>query len=111
MADVLEILKKLPELCATFNMVDGEPIIIKRGVMGYYPAPQLKQHPVNADRGIGRTTIERVQAFNEAHNATPRHIAAMHAGSMFGWEIPAADIDLYDDDGKPVAAKVKALKA
>lgn len=104
--DVLENLKKLPDMCAKPHPYNGTVIIIKRGVMGYYDAPALLQYA----SGRGLTTAEKIEAFNEAHGATKRHIAAMEVGSMFGWEIPAADIDLYDDDGKPIRSKIKALR-
>lgn len=104
MSDVLTNLQKLPEMCAKPHPYDGSVIIIRRGEMGYYPAPALLQYGSS-----GLPTAERIAAFNEAHGATPRHVAAMEAGSMFGWEIPAADVDAYTDDGKPLpAAEMRA---
>lgn len=73
---VLNNLNKLPELCASINLTDGKPILIRRGVMGYYPAP----------------TID-VDGFNERHNVTPAQREAMEIGSMFGWEVPGANPD------------------
>ena len=79
MADVLETLKKLPAQCALTQ--SGETFILKRGVGGYFPAPDLDVH-----------------RFNTENKATPRQVAAMEAGSIFGWEVPAADPDnpVYD---------------
>ena len=74
---VLDNLNKLPELCASINPTDGTPIMIRRGVSGYYPAPRtLDVDGYNARRGI--TAAQR---------------EAMEIGSMFGWEVPGADPD------------------
>jgi len=79
MADVLETLKKLPEICATRLNTDNSAIFIKRGIMGYWPASK------NLD----------VDKFNADHKITLAQIMAMEAGSMFGWEVPLADPDYY----------------
>jgi hypothetical protein len=75
--DVLTILNKLPEICASVNAVDGSPIFIRRGVMGYWKAP---------------LAID-VDAFNAERGITPEQREAMEVGSMFGWEVPGADPD------------------
>jgi len=86
MPDVLEILKKLPEIAFIDNRsgVAGKaPIIaVRRGVMGYWPV---------------FTTLTAVE-LNEG-DCTPAQAAAMHAGSMFGWDAPLADPDRYRADG------------
>ena len=55
MTDVLEILQLLPPKCASINPVTGDPILIARGVIGYYPAP----------RGLN------VDAYSASHGVTP----------------------------------------
>ena len=78
--DVLEVLKKLPPMCAAKMPGTGEPIIIKRGVKGYWKAnPKLDVDGYNKSQGVTRYQVE-----------------AMLAGSMFGWEVPGADPDLYE---------------
>lgn len=77
---VLETLQKLPEQCAATNSVNGEPIIIKRGVSGYYRAP------------INLIPDE----YNRRHNITAAQVEAMEIGSMFGWEVPGADPDNFN---------------
>ncbi len=84
MNDVLETLKKLPRMCAANNPADDSPILIKRGVKGYWPAP--------------RPGFD-VDAFNARHGVTVQQREAMLAGSMFGWELPVADPDIYTPDG------------
>lgn len=89
--DVLANLSKLPEVAYIDNPRDGRynteaPIIaLKRGVMGYYP--------ILLGPGCSAAVL------NEGH-ATKAQVAAMEAGSCFGWDVPAADPDRYDADGK-----------
>lgn len=82
MNDVLDTLKKLPPMCATRNAATGEPIIIKRGVMGYYHSPYLR-------------TNEDIKKFNDELRVTDAMREAMECGSMFGWHVPGADPDTY----------------
>ena len=78
---VLDNLHKLPEICASVSLINHSPIIIRRGVMGYYPAPPK----LNVDR------------FNIRHNVTTAQREAMEIGSMFGWEVPGADPDNHTE--------------
>lgn len=79
----MDHLSKLPEMCATTLPSTGEPIIIKRGEDGYYPMPD------------GRSIDE----INEAFEAKLNHVRAMEAGSLFGWHVPGADPDRWNEDG------------
>lgn len=73
--DVLEVLQDLPLLCFSRLPTTNEPIIIQRGVVGYYPTSPLRDvDRLNAEMGV-----------------TARQLAAMEAGSMFGWDCPGAD--------------------
>ncbi len=76
MTDVLEVLEKLPKLCATRLPSDNTPILIRRGVSGYYPAPPSLD----------------VEGFNLRHGVSEAAREAMLAGSMFGWDTPAANL-------------------
>ena len=78
-------LDRLPEMCATQLTGTGEAIVIKRGETGFWPLAQ-------------GTTVD---AFNMLFDATPPQIVAMEAGSMFGWNVPGADPDRYDESGRP----------
>ena len=40
-----------------------------------------------------------VDAYNERHSVTAAQREAMEAGSIFGWEIPAADPRTYESEG------------
>lgn len=74
---VLATLKKLPEICASRSMIDNSPIMLRRGVIGYYPAPPSLD----------------VDGFNARHGVTKAQQDAMEIGSCFGWEVPGADPD------------------
>lgn len=73
--DVAANLYKLPLMCASVNLSSGEPIIIRRGVQGYYPAP----------KGLD------VAGFNSRHAVTEAQKLAMECGSMAGWDVPGAN--------------------
>ena len=84
-----EINDNLPELAYIDNTWNKSPeappvIAIKRGEMGYYPIfTRLSADELNASAGVTKT-----QAM------------AMHAGSMFGWNLPAAEPDNYKEQQK-----------
>ena len=74
-------LAKVPSYAASTLPSTGEPVLIQRGIVGYFPArPDLD-----------------VAAFNATHGVTPAIQKAMEMGSMFGWDVPGADPDHYRD--------------
>lgn len=81
-------LDRLPIMCATRHLETGEPIVLKRGEVGYWLLPE----------GL---TIEQ---FNASFSPTPAQIAAMEVGSAFGWDVPGANPAHYDEAGRPVAS-------
>lgn len=54
-------------------------IMVREGETGYYPRPQYSQ--VEADE------------LNEMAGHTPADLKAAEAGSMFGWDCPAAELE------------------
>ena len=68
-------------------------INIKRGVHGYYPSDWNKTEGKEHNREIADFA-------NEKLGVTKAQAAAMLHGSMFGWQIPAANPKSYDDNGK-----------
>lgn len=46
-----------------------------------------------------------VDECNERGGVTKTQAAAMLAGSLFGWETPAADPKNYDGQGQPIKSK------
>ena len=88
----------LPEKCFSTLESTGEMIVITKGEKGYTPTGVS---PQDASPREGAT------AANAANGVTKAQEAAMVAGSMFGWETPAADPKNYDDRGVPVRPKAK----
>ena len=83
----------LPEKCFVYVQTTDEIGIVTRGKSGYIPTGQ---------RPDGVSMREGVDALNEALGVTKAQAAAMNAGSLFGWNIPAADPANYDADGRPI---------
>lgn len=83
--------EKLPDACYSVMPGTGELIIIKRGEPGYYrcefSCEDKAENRRMADLLNGRMEINRAQE------------SAMLHGSMFGWNVAAADPDLYDENG------------
>jgi hypothetical protein len=77
--------EKLPPHCYAKHPVTGEVIYIRRGVKGYW---QLKQ---------GDTVEQRNARLDPV--PTRQQIEAMSWGSCFGWDLPCADPDNYDEQG------------
>ena len=82
----------LPEHCFYApEELPGQLVILTRGVIGYTPCDKFP--------------VSKCAEFNEG--LTPGQVAAMIAGSMFGWDIPAADPANYDAEGRPLRATRK----
>lgn len=91
----------LPELCYSVEKNTGKLIVIKRGEKGYY---NTNYNTENADSNRACADFQ-----NEKLGVTVVQRAAMEAGSMFGWNTPAANPKNYDKYGKP-KNKEKAKK-
>jgi len=82
----------LPPACfASLPGGDGETIAIKRGEYGY-----------SICAGKGGPSADHL---NRAIGVTPAQREAMLAGSMFGFDTPAAHASSYDANGNPVKEK------
>ena len=84
-----QMIERLPEMCMARLMSDNSPILIKRGQEGY--------RPYNNDP----------DEFNRVTGVTPAQREAMVAGSMFGWDVPGANPENYDEEGRPYSASRK----
>lgn len=92
---VIPLRSSLPKLCYSILDSTNEVITIERGVMGY-----TSSHPPLYGQ-------ERADDFNRILGHTKAQAAAMKAGSLFGWDTPAADPKNYDEQGQPIKPKHK----
>ena len=91
---VIPLRQSLPEKCFSALESTGEIITITKGENGYTPTGQYPQEGVSPK--------EAAAALNDAAGVTKAQEAAMVAGSMFGWDTPAADPKNYDAKGVPI---------
>ena len=73
---------ELPEFSFAYLNTTGEVILIKRGESGYYPQPQLQNRSVDE--------------LNELYDITKAQAEAMQHGSMWGWDVPASNPQLWE---------------
>ena len=88
---VIPIRDSLPKQCYSTLASTGEIILIKRGEDGYFPSDL----PDSGREENRRVVDER----NREGGVSKAQEAAMSAGSMFGWDVPAADPRSYDENG------------
>ena len=93
---------KLPNCCFTLLPSTGEMIRVTRGESGYYPC------------GVKLLSADKMRLLVNGENAqigvTRAQEEAMLAGSLFGWNTPAAKPWRYDSNGDLLPAK-RQIKA
>lgn len=89
----------LPEHCYAVLPSSGQLIEVRRNETGYYPCAYS-----TSDRTYNQVLADYLNAHE---GITKAQAAAMQAGSMFGWNVPAADPSRYDLDGEPVRPGVR----
>ena len=82
--------EELPELCFSVLPSTGALICIKRGESGYYPS--------DWDTGDPAQNRELADYNNQRLGVTAAQRLAMEAGSMHGWDCPAADPKTYETE-------------
>ena len=90
---------QMPDMCYTLLPSSGEVIKIFRGEHCYR---RLNMPPT--DREAAQKYVDEM---NGKRGVTKAQEAAMLAGSMFGWNVPAADPKSYDKNGRPIKPKSK----
>lgn len=91
---VIPLRSTLPDKCYNVLPSGDEIIIVKKGESGYYHTDKFGH-----DRAEAQAIVDEC---NESGGVTKAQAAAMLAGSMFGWEVPAADPKNYDEQGQPI---------
>lgn len=93
---VVPLRASLPEMCYSVLQENGQIVVLKRGDVGYFQAdiPSSDLESANA----------LVALYNQKLGVTKPQFEAMKAGSMFGFQVPAADPQNYDDQGQPRVA-------
>jgi len=85
----------LPKMCYAMNDVTKRLILIRRGEAVYHELQDDESLLLAATPGV-------VDRLNGTLGVTPAQREAMVAGSMFGWNVPAADPTRYDAEGHPI---------
>ena len=85
--DFLASRRGLPRYCYSYLRTSKEEIRVDFGEMGY--TPYRKQGNCRAANEMNREL-----------GVTPAQESAMVSGSMFGWNVPAADPKNYDETGR-----------
>ncbi len=83
-----KVTEELPELCFSVLPGTGALICIKRGESGYFPS--------DWDTGDPAQNRELADYNNQRLGVTAAQRLAMEAGSMHGWDCPAADPKTYE---------------
>lgn len=90
-ATFIPLRSDLPEVCYSILPSTGDVIIIKHGESGYY-----RYEYSTEDKAFNR---EFANDRNAKLGVSKAQIEAMLAGSMYGWDVPAADPKSYDENG------------
>lgn len=78
-----------PERCYSVDPVSGDLIMVMRGIDGYFPVEYLPSME-------GVPAAELAARFNLMLGVSKPMEMSMVAGSMFGWDAPAADPGYYE---------------
>ena len=90
-ATFIPLRSDLPEVCYSILPSTGDVIIIKHGESGYYRCEYSTE-----DKAFNR---EFANDRNAKLGVSKAQVEAMIAGSMYGWDVPAADPKTYDENG------------
>jgi hypothetical protein len=97
-------LEKLPARCYSVLLTHPELIIIQAGEKGYYKTNQAWPKEEIKLRNI--TMDQFADELNKSEGVTKAQREAMETGSMWGWHVPGADPDLYDENGMPIKERL-----
>ena len=95
---VIPLRSSLPERCFSVLQSTGEVIAIERGKRGYL---------VTDNECAPSLARKAADLLNRKLGVSKAQEAAMSAGSMFGWDTPAADPRNYDAEGNAIKPRPK----
>ena len=92
---------ELPDTCFATLPGTGDLIILKRGETGYY----------RSDWETGdKTENQKIADFhNLKRGITPAQVEAMQVGSMFGFDVPGANPQVYFDEARCICSSVAGV--
>lgn len=93
-ATFIPLRSDLPEVCFSILPSTGDVIIIKHGESGYYRCEYSTE-----DKAFNR---EFANDRNANLGVSKAQVETMLSGSMYGWDVPAADPKSYDENGTPL---------
>lgn len=89
-----------PVKCFAYVQSEDLIVVITRGEKGYRPAG------IRFDGSNDPATMRQaVDLLNDSMGVSKAHAAAMMAGSLFGWDCPAAHPRNYDKEGNAIKPK------
>lgn len=87
----------LPDECYVYIETEAKIGIVRKGEKGY--------HLTDFEANEPDTAKELIKNLNAKNGIGQNQAEAMKAGSMFGWDTPAADPKNYDESGTPIIPK------
>lgn len=100
---VIPLRSSLPEQCYIYVSTENKIGIVKKGESGYYKTDILESNGIKSHDEANMFVDE----INSKLGVSPAQRKAMMAGSMFGWNTPAADPKSYDENGQAIKPKHK----
>jgi hypothetical protein len=94
---------KLPSMA--FGRSNQTIVVIVNGEDGYHAVVKDEKLLNSAPRELNLD--ERIDYINTLHGVTKAHRQAMEFGSMFGWKLPLANPDIYNENGVIIIEKLK----
>ncbi len=86
----------LPETCLATLPSTGELIVLKRGETGYFRS--------DWDTGNKAENKKLAEWHNHRCGITPAQVKAMQVGTMFGFDAPGADPQIYFDEARLIGS-------
>jgi hypothetical protein len=85
-------MRTLPEYCYSILGLTGELIILKKGESGYYRTDYSTNNKLE--------NLKLKDSYNDILGVDYVQEQCMKTGSMFGWDVPGADPNNYDENGR-----------